>query len=90
MVQYTLNACAVGPAEGTGVICLRQSPGGAFTDALPLRFSMECLTHGSQTLHQAVILHPHMNGGGVSDLSLVLNAETSLCVERAVMDVIEL
>ena len=90
MVQYTLNACAVGPAEGTGAICLRQSPGGAFTDALPLRFSMECLTHGSQTLHQAVILHPHMNGGGVSDLSLVLNAETSLCVERAVMDVIEL
>lgn len=90
VVQYTLNACAAGPAEGTGTICLRQTPGGAFTDAPPLRFSMECLARGPQILRHVAVLHPRMSGVCAPELSLVLDAQTPLCVERAVMDVLEL
>ena len=90
VVQYTLNVCAVYPAEGTGTICLRQSPCGAFTDTPPLRFSMERLSHGPQALHHIAVLHPCTNGVCAPELSLVLNAQTPLCVERAVMDVMEL
>ena len=90
VVQYTLNACAAGPAEGTGTICLKQTPGGAFTDAPPLRFSMECLARGPQILRHVAVLHPRMSGVCAPELSLVLDAQTPLCVERAVMDVLEL
>ena len=90
VVQYTLNVCAISQAEGTGTILLSLSPSGKFTDAPPLRFSLKRLTHIPQTLHYAAILHPHMNSGGVSELSLVLNAETPLRVDEAVMDVMEL
>ena len=72
------------------MICLRQSPCGAFTDAPPLCFSMKRLAHSSHTLHHAAVLHSCMNGVCAPELSLVLNAPTPLCVERAVMDVVEL
>lgn len=89
-VQYTLNVCAASPAEGTGTIRLKQSPGGGFSDAMPLRFSMEQLTHGSRTLRYAAVLYPQGNSGCETSVSLVLDAPKALCVERAVMDVAEL
>ena len=89
-VQYTLNVRAAAPAGGTGAISLKQSPCGMFTDALPLCFSMEDLLCGPQTLHMASVLHPGSNCGCETSLSLVLNARSTLCVEGAVMDVIEL
>ena len=89
-IQYTLNVCAVYPAEGTGTICLRQSPCGAFTDTPPLRFSMERLSHGPQALHHVAVLHPCTNGVCAPELSLVLNAKIPLCVNRAVLDIAEL
>lgn len=84
-VQYTLNVCAPPPAKGE--IFLRQSPGGAFTEPLPLRFSS-----GSpqRTLHYVSVLHPRMSCGHGVALSLMLNAGAPLYVERAVMDVVEL
>ena len=84
-VQYTLNVCATPPAEGA--ILLRQSPSGAFTDPLPLRFSVGC---SQRTLHYVSVLHPYRNNGCFAELSLVLDAKTPVCVERAVMDVVEL
>lgn len=84
-VQYTLNVCAMSPAEGT--ILLKQSPCGVFTDTLPLRVSMEC---GGQTLRHAAVIHPCRNTGCVTELSLVLDADAPICVERAVLDVVEL
>ena len=90
VVQYTLNVCAMCPAEGAGAICLRQTPCGAFTDAPLLRFSMERLSHGPQVLHHIAMLHPRINGGCAPELSLVLDAQAPLCVERAVMDIVEL
>ena len=90
MIQYTLNARAMCPAKGAGTICIRQSPCGMFIDTPPLHFSMEHLIHGSQPLHHIAVLHPRTNGGGAAELSLVLEAETPLCVERAEMDVAEL
>lgn len=84
-VQYTLNVCAALPAVGN--IFLRQSPYEVFTDAMPLRFSVE---GGRQTLHYAAVLHPGRNTGCGAELSLVLDGGAPLCVERAMMDVVEL
>ena len=89
-VQYTLNVCAMRPSEETGTILLRQTPCGAFTEALPLRFSVERFSGRSQTLRYAAVLHPSMEAGGEAELSLVLDAGSPLCVERAAMDVAEL
>ncbi|MCI9243208.1 MAG: hypothetical protein HFF43_07450 [Lawsonibacter sp.] len=90
VVQYTLNVCAVSPAGGTGSIVLRQSPCGAFSDPPPLCLPMARLAHGPQTLQHVSVLHPCGNSGCGAELSLVLNAQTPLCVERAVMDIVEL
>ena len=84
-VQYMLNVCGLSPTEGN--ICLKQSPCGVFTDTLPLRFSMGC---GVQTLHYAAVLHPCRSIDCRAELSLVLDAKGPICVDRAVMDVVEL
>ncbi len=84
-VQYTLNVCALSPSEGT--IQLKQSPGGVFTDTLSLRFSVE----GSRkTLHYSAVIHPCKGSCCGTELSLVLDADAPICVERAVLDVVEL
>ena len=87
-VQYTLNVCASSPAEGK--ILIRQSPCSAFTDSLPLYFSIGHPAHGQETLHYACVLHPCVNNYCNAALSLILDAKAPLYVERAVMDVVEL
>ena len=89
-VQYTVVVSAASPMDGTGRLLLRQSPCGAFTDALPLYFSLECLAHSPQTLQFSALLYPRINRGCEVGLSLLLDAKTPLCVERAAADVIEL
>ena len=84
-VQYTMNVCAVSAVEGT--ILLKQSPCCTFTEALPLQFSVEC---GRKTLRHAAVIHPCRNSGCDVELFLVLEAKAPICVERAVMDIIEL
>ena len=90
VVQYTLNVCAMSPAGGTGTILLRQSPCGAFADTKPLCFLLERLSHGPRTLHHVAVLHPCTSNCCAAELSLVLNAQVPLCVERAEMDIVEL
>ncbi len=90
VVQYTLNVCAISPAEGTGRILLSQSPCGAFADTPPLCLPLQRLTHGPQTLHHVSVLHPCASCGCGAALSLVLDSQTPLCVERASMDIVEL
>ena len=85
VVQYTLNICVTPPVEGT--ILLRQSPCLAFTDPLPLCFSVG---RSQQTLHYVSVLRPSRNNKCFAELSLVLDAKAPVCVERAVMDVMEL
>ena len=58
-----------------------------FTDTPPLHISR--LTHSAQCFHNVSILHPRQDGCDVA-LSLVLKAKTPLCVEQAVIDVVEL
>ena len=89
-VRCTLTVCAMPPAGGEGLICLRQTPCGAFADTQPLRFSLECLGDGPRTLQYAAVLYPCMGGPGAAELSLVLDTRNALCVERAAMDVVEL
>ena len=79
---------ATSPEEGT--ILLRQSPCGAFTDAMPLHFSIGHPAHGQQTLHYVSVMHPCINNGYSVKLSLMLDAKAPLYVEQAVMDVVEL
>lgn len=88
MVRYTLNICAMSPEEETGTILLKQSPCGAFTEALPLHVTMEHPAKGPQTLQYAAVLHPRMCGE--CELSLVLETAKPLCVERAALDVMEI
>ena len=90
VVQYTLKVCAISPAEGTGRILLSQSPCGAFADTPPLRLPLQRLTHGPQTLHHVSVLHPCASCGCGAALSLTLDSQTPLCVERALMDIVEL
>ena len=90
VVQYTVYVCAVSPAEGTGRVLLSQSPCGVFADTQPLCLPLQRLTHGPQTLHHVSILRPCADRGCGTALSLVLNAQAPLCVERAVMDIVEL
>ncbi|MCI8916965.1 MAG: hypothetical protein HFF26_09940 [Oscillospiraceae bacterium] len=89
-VRCTLTACAMPPASGEGAICLRQTPCGAFAQTQPLRFSLERMAGCPQTLQYAAVLHPQMGAAGMAELSLVLDTRNALCVERAVMDVVEL
>jgi|InofroStandDraft_1065614.scaffolds.fasta_scaffold14875_3 hypothetical protein len=89
-VQCTLNVRTVVPAKGTGIIFLRQSPCGMFTNALPLCFPMEYLAQGPQSLCMTAVLHPCSDCGCETYLSLLLDAKSALCVEGAVMDVAEL
>ena len=90
VVQYTLNVCAISPAEGTGRILLSQSPCGAFADTPPLCLPLQRLTRGPQTLHHVSVLHPCASCGCGTAVSLVLDSQTPLCVERASMDIVEL
>ncbi|MCI9114081.1 MAG: hypothetical protein HFF96_07465 [Oscillibacter sp.] len=85
VVQYTMNICVTTPVEGA--ILLRQSPCLAFTDPLPLCFSVGC---SQQTLHYASVLRPSRNNRCSAELSLVLDAKAPVCVERAVLDIMEL
>ncbi len=85
LVQYTLNVCVTSPVEGS--IHLKQSPWGGSSDELPLRFSLE---QGRGTLHQAAVIHLGRSSDRDVELSLVLEAQTPLCVEQVVMDVVEL
>lgn len=85
-VLYTLNVCATSPTVGK--ILIRQSPCGAFTDVLPLHFSIDHPARCQKTLHYASVLHPCTNSHNVT-LSLMLDAKAPLYVERAVLDVIE-
>ena len=90
VVQYTLNVRAVSPAEGTGRILLSQSPCGVFADTQPLCLPLQRLAHGPQTLRHVSILRPCAGRGCGAALSLVLDAQAPLCVERAVMDIAQL
>ena len=87
VVQYTLNVCTKSRTGGTGTILFKQSPCSGFSDADPLRFSTECSQ--ARTLHHVAVLHPCMNIGCAVELSLMLDAKAPLCVERAVMDIVE-
>lgn len=89
-VRYALNVSAMHPVEKAGAIFLRQTPCGAFTETLPLYFSAECVADRPQTLQYAAILYPRVDGGCEAELSLVLDAKSALCVERAVLDIAEL
>ena len=43
-----------------------------------------------RTLSYAAVLCPRAGGVGSAELSLVLDTRNALCVERAVLDVVEL
>lgn len=89
-VRCTLVIRAMPPAAGCGVIVLRQTPCGAFTEPQPLRFALESAGARPQTLEYAAVLRPRAAGAGMAELSLVLDTRNALCVDGASMDVVEL
>lgn len=78
------------PSEEAGTILLRQTPCGVFGETLPLYVPLERFTGTPRTLQYTAVLHPRMKGGSEAELSLVLDAKSALCVEQAVLDVVEL
>lgn len=88
--RCTLEARALLPLKGTGSLFLRQSPWSAFQDVPPLRFSIEHLTGGVQTIQYDAVLHPRCGCGYEAALSLSLEAESPLCVQRAALELTEL
>lgn len=89
-VRCTLTVRAMPPARGEGIIQLRQTPCGSFTETQPLRFPLECAGGGPQALQYTAVLYPRAGETGGADLSLVLDTRNALCVERASMSVVEL
>lgn len=88
MVQYTLNVRSMRPAAETGSILIRQTPCGAFTEPLPLYFTMDRCPNSLQTLQHTALLYPRMECcGNMAELSLVLESPHSICVERAILNV---
>ncbi len=90
MIHYTLNVCAAPTAEGSGAILLKQSPRNTFTNTPPLRFSVDHLAHGTQTLCGFTLLYPYVRSSSDAELSLILDSQYPLCVESAVFDALEL
>lgn len=89
-VQYTLNISAAHPANGPGIIFLKQTPPGTFTDILPLHFQPEGCTGRPRTLQYTAVLYPCAGRRSEAELSLILESPNALCVERAVMNITEL
>lgn len=89
-VQYTLNIRRAHLAEDGGAVLLKQTPCGAFSEALPLYFQLERCRDRTQTLQYAAVLYPRMGCGSEAELSLVLEAPSVVCVERAILNIMEL
>ena len=87
-LNYTINVRGPYPGDSAGAILVRLTPCDAFSDILPLYFSVK----GSEltTLHSSAVLFPRANPAPGAGLSLLLSCRNGLLVERASLSIAEL
>ena len=88
-LDYTINVRGPYHGDGAGAIFVRLTPCDAFSDVLPLYFSVKCLECEPLTLHYSTMLFPREHPATCADLSLLLNCG-SLFVEQASLDMFEI
>ena len=78
------------PVESTGRICLSLDPEGAYPEQPPLWFSVRCPGGEPTTLQYTAFLFPSRGKPAPAELSLRLCTRGGLCVEQAVLSILEL
>ena len=89
-LNYTVNVRGPYCGDGAGTVSVRLTPRDAFLDVLPLHFSGSCLGREPMTLHYSTLLFPQAHPASCASLSLLLDYEGSLLVERASLSIAEI
>ena len=89
-LNYTINVRGSGCGDNTGDIWVKLTPHDAFSNVLPLHFSINGPEGAPLTLHDSALLFPQAHSGSCVSLSLLLNSDDSLFVEQASLDIVEI
>ena len=89
-LDYTINVRGPYCGDSAGAVFARLTPCDAFSEVLPLYFSVKCLECEPLTLHYSTVLFPQTPPAPCASLSLLLNYGGSLFVEQATLNIIEL
>ena len=89
-LDYAVNVRGPYLGGSSGAILTKLTPGGAFTGALPLCFSVKCLECKPLTLHYSTTLFPRACPAPCASLSLLLNYGGSLFVDQASLSIVEI
>lgn len=89
-LSYTINVRAPYSGDGKGTVFVNLTPCDAFFGALPLHFSLKCLSCAPMTLHYSATLFPRACPEGCADLSLLLEDCGGLYVDQASLSIVEL
>lgn len=90
MLHYTINVRDTYPGASAGVIFVRITPCGAFSNVLPLCFSVNCQDNKPVTLQYSAMLFPRTCPAACADLSLLLNYRDKLFVDQASLSIVEI
>ena len=89
-LHYAVNVRGPYHGDSAGAVCVRLTPCGAFSDVLPLYFSVKGLGCEPLTLHYSTVLFPQACPPPCASLSLLLNYGGSLFVEQASLSIFEI
>ena len=89
-LNYAINLRGPYRGASAGAVCVRLTPCDAFSDVLPLYFSVRGLGRDPLTLHYSTVLFPQACPPPRAGLSLLLDHEGSLLVEQASLNIFEL
>ncbi|MBD5084541.1 MAG: hypothetical protein HDT33_05625 [Clostridiales bacterium] len=89
-LNYTINVRGPYRGESAGAVCVKLTPGDAFSDVLPLYFSVRGLRCEPLTLHYSTVLFPQVCPSPCAGLSLLLDYGGSLFVEQASLNIFEI
>lgn len=89
-LHYAINVRGPYCGDSAGAVCVRLTPCDAFSDVLPLYFSVKGLGREPLTLHCSAVLFPQMCPPPCASLSLLLNYGGSLFVEQASLSIFEI
>lgn len=89
-LNYTVNVRGPYLGSSAGAVCVKLTPGSAFSGVLPLYFTVRGLECRPLTLHYSATLFPQACPASCAGLSLLLNYDDSLFVDQAALSIVEL
>ncbi|MDE6260017.1 MAG: hypothetical protein K2M42_04035 [Oscillospiraceae bacterium] len=89
-LNYAINICGPYRGNSAGAVRVKLTPCDAFSDVLPLNFSVRGLRCEPLTLHYSTVLFPQACPPPCADLSLLLDYRDSLFVEQASLNIFEI